>query len=243
MIIGNSTASIYPFLPGSTLKLSPAGIKMSTERVVGAKLYPTVTSPTLLHVRKLEKTKDYIQLDIVDDSDYHVAFIYFSLSEERCPYNLPLAETEMGCVGYAIQNDELCGCLLGDRLLVRLLKSVPDSVFDMDSFILSPSVCFLRIAEVKTVGKLMYNDKEVKKISFYSNGSTIIGSASSGYTINTNPVSVGSPVMTVKGLVINGEHKLGNAGTDNVYILSGKDSGIRVISEMQGITIGRLSEL
>ena len=244
MLTGNSTASKYPFMDRSTMMLSGLGLSLAPERVLDSKLYPRVSKPTLLHINRLDKTRDYIELNVVDDDSSDICKIYFALTT-NCPKNIPLYNHcgNSMCVGYAIQDEGLCGCVVGDSLLVHVLKTTPVSEFNDDAFIFSPSVVYLRVTEVVKPGRLMYGDKEVKSVVFSTDAGTIVGSVSAGYTINTEAARTSDPITTVKKIYFTDTEYIGGDGKEHVYIQAGKDSGIRVISAGSGITVGRLSEL
>jgi hypothetical protein len=191
----------------------------------------------------MEKTREQVKMNISDSGDNKVAVIYFPLTED-CEFGNIKQHEGIGCVGYAVQEGELCGCMIGDDLLLKLLKASPSAEFDSDAFVFSPSVCFLRMSPTERTGKLLFDDKVVRDINFVSSSrGTIIGDANSGYTINTESLSYSEPIKTVKGIIVNEKYLLGSNGETNIYIKSYKDSGIRVITEANGIRIGRLSEL
>lgn len=241
MIIGNTITDSYPFMARSTRKFTRYGASLAPERVLGAKLYPKVKEPTLIHISKLDKTKDYIKLDLASSTGDYIASIYFPLTA-ACPYVKP-SNNDKYSIGYAIQDEELCGCLLGDPLLIQVLKTIPASEVEDTSFIFSPAVCFLRVADTEKSGKLLYNGNEVREVLFGADGGTIVGNSGTGYTINTESLLSVNKIMTVKGIIVNDEYKLGGKGEESIYILAGKDSGVRVISELGNITIGRLMDL
>lgn len=242
MIIGNTTASIYPFSRNSTLNLTTTGVKMPAERIKGAKLYPKVAKNTLLHIRQLTKTKHYIKLAVVGDADEAICDIYFALSDQ-CPVRIPPYPGYGDCVGYAVQDDVLCGCLLGDELLIPLLRAIPDMTFSLESFILSTTVCFNRVEEKLKTGRLLHDGREVETLEFAIDSGTLVISANGGFTINTDSVVSSVPLAPVKTICINNSYYLGGQGIEDVYIKSDKDSGVRVISDIGGITIGRLADL
>lgn len=241
MIIGNAATDAYPFMNKSTRRLTKSGISLAPERVLGAKLYPKVKEPTLIHIIRLDKTKDYIKLDLSSTAGEYIASVYFPLTAD-CPFVKPQRNDKYS-VGYAVQDGELCGCILGDSLLISVLKTLPTMDFDLDSFIFSPAVCFLRITNTERSGKLLYEGKEVREVLFETDGGTLMGSADTGYTINTSPLSGAERIITVKGITINGEHTLGGNGEEDIYVLAGKDSGIRVVSNAGNVIIGRLADL
>lgn len=245
MIIGNAATDAYPFMAKSTMRITRSGLSLAPERVLGAKLYPKVKEPTLIHISKLDKTRDYVKLDLASTSEEYIASVYFPLTN-NCPYVKP-QNNDKYSVGYAIQDGELCGCILGDALLLPVLRTVPTVDIDPYSFIFSPTVCFLRITDSEKSGKLLYDGKEVKSVIFDADGKTLTGNSELGYTINTSTLGSPDKLITVKGIRINGEYELGgkygDKDVEDIYIVSGKDSGIRVISDTNSITIGRFMDL
>lgn len=249
MILTNSSTDSYPFTAKSTRELNRSGLTLAPERVICAKLYPKVKKPTLIHISRLDKTKDYVKLDLDSAESEYVASIYFPLTN-NCPFVKPQKISKY-TVGYAIQDGELCGSVVGDELLVPVLKTIPVTEFSPSSFIFSPSVCFLQILDYEKSKRLLYDGKEVKKVVFDTaeiepDTQTLVGDPEIGYTIDTDRAVHNDPIVTVKGLRINGETIGGEQegkSIEDVYILAGKDSGIRVVTANGTITIGRLMDL
>jgi hypothetical protein len=177
----------------------------------------------------------------VSDNGNELFDIYFALTE-NCPFNVPNNSSEKYSFGYGIQEGNLCGSVVGDALLIKLLKTLPDTTFDMGAFIFAPSVSFPQIATVNKTGRLLYGDNEVENIEFWADGETILDTPN-GYTINTSYQQDTAKKQPVKTILVNDKYVLGGEGYDSVYVMAGKDSGIRVLTENGQITIGRLSEL
>ena len=252
MIINDFKANKYPFTPNSTLELMP-GLTLAPERVISAILYPVVTSPDNIRIKRLEKKIDNISL-VLYSGNSKVCDILFPLNSGNSE-NDPIFNA-----GYAVQDDVLCGCLSVDKVFIDLLKSLPNLEFSDDAFVFSPGVCKLPVSKNKKPGNIMYNgtpiqdilfvteeeeeeeeeesiELEKDKIKFAINeaGEVVVDVGKLVDSVKTNPI---------KKIYINSKDSyIDTQKHGNITILPVVGTGLRVLTQKYGLTIGRFSEI
>lgn len=258
MIINDFKANKYPFTPNSTLELMP-GLTLAPERVISAILYPVVTSPDNIRIKRLEKKIDNISL-VLYSGNSKVCDILF-------PIDTGVSDSEDGSdskndpifnAGYAVQDDVLCGCLSVDKVFINLLRSLPNLEFSDDAFVFSPGVCKLPVSKNKKPGNIMYNGAPIKDISFVTEeseeeeDSIELEKDKIKFTINEAGevvVDVGKLVDSVKTnpikkIYINSKNSyIDTQKHGNITILPVVDTGLRILTQKYGLTIGRFSEI
>lgn len=258
MIINDFKANKYPFTPNSTLELMP-GLTLAPERVISAILYPVVTSPDNIRIKRLEKKIDNISL-VLYSGNSKVCDILFPLDSGNSGNSGNSENDPIFNAGYAVQDDVLCGCLSVDKVFIDLLKSLPNLEFSDDAFVFSPGVCKLPVSENKKPGNIMYNGTPIKNISFVTEeeeeekesielekdkikfaineaGEVVVDVGKLVDSVKTNPI---------KKIYINSKDKDSYIDTQkhgNITILPVVGTGLRVLTQKYGLTIGRFSEL
>ena len=246
MIINNFKANKYPFTANSTLEIMP-GLTLAPERVISSILYPVVSSPENLRIKRLEKRTT------------NVALIVYAGNSEVCEIRFPVNTREgdntqdpVFYAGYAVQNSELCGCLSVDKVFIELINALPDLEFADDAFVFAPSVCRLVVSANRKPGNILFNGTPVHDIIFVTEdgdaqedwgvrlrknelGEIVVDTADLVNSVKTNPV---------KKIYINGKDSYIDTQTHkHITITPELGTGLRVITERYGLTIGRFSEI
>ena len=216
MYINNS---YLPFLETSTRLVN--GYKINVYNIYSCVLYPHMSKPSLLHISGIQQTTDNRVLLVSDDND--TAVCHITLINDGYTY-----------AGYAWDSMGYCGELELSKEAFNAFNDIPlNSVFDNDSFVFDPTC--VKYRPVHVVANAIVDNSVITGITADIGEDGMFELVDGVLTVrrNSDSTDTRNPIRT-----INNSYKL-----NKLIMIAKPSSTIRVVTDHEGIKVGRLADL